>query len=132
MARILPSDDGPGSAEAGSAAAFVRALEGDFLRSFRPGVVAGLDHLQAAAGERFGSDFADCSAARQDRLLGEAERHDDWRLRVFFDQLVRFTLEGFLGDPIHGGNRGFVGWRFIGYDPEAVRSGFCAEGRWPS
>ena len=31
--------------------------------------------------------------------------------------LLILTLEGFLGDPSYGGNKGGVGWSFIGYGP---------------
>jgi gluconate 2-dehydrogenase gamma chain len=35
----------------------------------------------------------------------------------FVDALVILTLEGFLGDPRYGGNRGTVGWTWAGYSP---------------
>ena len=35
--------------------------------------------------------------------------------RRFFTLLLTFTLEGFFSDPVYGGNRDGVGWRFIGF-----------------
>ena len=32
--------------------------------------------------------------------------------------LTSLTLEGFLGDPIYGGNRDGVGWKMIGFTPQ--------------
>jgi gluconate 2-dehydrogenase gamma chain len=29
--------------------------------------------------------------------------------------LVQNTVEGFLADPIYGGNRDFIGWKLIGF-----------------
>ena len=130
VARILPSGSPAGAAEAGAAEAGVaeaceKALGERFLRPSRPYFELGLDHLQAAARERHGRDFEGCSAARQDALLRALETDTDWRLRLFLPMLIRLVLEGFLGDPIHGGNRNGVGWRSLGLDTEAVRTGFC-------
>ena len=35
----------------------------------------------------------------------------------FYDTLLTFTLEGFLGDPVYGGNQHRVGWALVGFDP---------------
>jgi gluconate 2-dehydrogenase gamma chain len=35
--------------------------------------------------------------------------------REFFDALLTLVMEGFLADPIHGGNRNKVAWKMIGY-----------------
>lgn len=34
---------------------------------------------------------------------------------VFFDMLLRMTVEGFFADPVYGGNRDMVAWRMIGF-----------------
>lgn len=34
---------------------------------------------------------------------------------VFFDMLLKMTVEGFFSDPVYGGNRGMVAWRMIGF-----------------
>jgi len=34
---------------------------------------------------------------------------------VFFDLLLKMTVEGFFSDPVHGGSRGLVMWRMIGF-----------------
>ncbi len=34
---------------------------------------------------------------------------------VFFDVLLKMTIEGFFSDPVYGGNRGMVAWRMIGF-----------------
>ena len=76
--------------------------------------------LNRLARSRNGSPFAACSPADQDALLlacrdGQvANRSFDGKL--FFKRLVVLTLESFLGDPRHGGNRDEVGWKLIGHE----------------
>ncbi len=130
VARILPSGSTLGAGEAGAVEAGVaeaceKALSDRFLQPSRPYFEHGLDHLQAAARARYDLDFGACSPRRQDALLRALETDTDWRLRLFLPMSIRLALEGFLGDPVHGGNRGGVGWRFLGLDAGAVRSGFC-------
>ena len=40
---------------------------------------------------------------------------------LFFQKLVELTIEGYLSDPVYGGNKNRVGWRFIGI-PDGLRS----------
>ena len=35
--------------------------------------------------------------------------------KLFFDLLLKNTKEGFFSDPVHGGNRGNVGWKLLGF-----------------
>jgi len=34
---------------------------------------------------------------------------------VFFDMLLKMTVEGFFSDPVYGGNRDMAAWRMIGF-----------------
>jgi gluconate 2-dehydrogenase gamma chain len=34
---------------------------------------------------------------------------------VFFDTLLKMTVEGFFSDPVYGGNRDMAAWRMIGF-----------------
>jgi gluconate 2-dehydrogenase gamma chain len=34
---------------------------------------------------------------------------------VFFNMLLKMTIEGFFSDPVYGGNRDMVAWRMIGF-----------------
>lgn len=123
--RILPAGDGPGAAEAGVAAGVERALGEPFFRGLRPAIEQALDRLEARAEELHARGFAACAAGEQEALLGAlAEDPSPWA-RFVFRTLVELAVEGFLGDPIHGGNRGFLGWEWIGLTPADVRSGRC-------
>ena len=35
--------------------------------------------------------------------------------KVFFDQILKDTQQGFFADPIYGGNKDMVAWKMIGY-----------------
>jgi gluconate 2-dehydrogenase gamma chain len=69
----------------------------------------GLDLLDAEALRRHGVGFADATDSVQDAVLRLVEQ------RPFFELLREHTIEGLLGDPVHGGNRGHIGWTLIGY-----------------
>ena len=34
---------------------------------------------------------------------------------VFFDMLLKMSVEGFFSDPVYGGNRNMAAWRMIGF-----------------
>lgn len=34
---------------------------------------------------------------------------------IFFDTLLKMSVEGFFSDPVYGGNRGMAAWRMIGF-----------------
>ena len=74
------------------------------------------EHLGQARG---GRAFAQLDAKSQDDFLHALEKGD---VKVsgdlgkeFFEILVVNTVEGFLADPIYGGNRDFIGWKLIGF-----------------
>jgi gluconate 2-dehydrogenase gamma chain len=121
--RILPSDDGPGAAETGAAAYIERLLETDRFRSWQPLFEDGLGRLEELAAELHGLPFPDCSEDARDEVLRRLQTDPDRLRQAFFRQLVSLTLEGFLCDPAHGGNRGGLGWSYLGV-PE-VRTGHC-------
>ncbi len=124
MNRILPSDDGPGAAEAG-----VGAYAADALghRAFRGGVLEWVEgHLQALeaqAREQHGHGFADCEPAQQDALIELRSQDQTGAGREFLNLMVGLGLEGFLGDPAHGGNLDQVGWGYIAYEPRDPLAG---------
>lgn len=123
--RILPSDEGPGANEAGVGEYLGKALGEPFLRPLARIFVHGCGMLDQHAMERSALPFADCSPEVRDEVLATVRQDQDPFARLFFEWLVKLTLEGFLGDPIHGGNRDQVGWHFLGYHREEPRSGFC-------
>jgi gluconate 2-dehydrogenase gamma chain len=68
---------------------------------------------------RQGPPFSELSAAAQDDYLKSLEKGshdlDGVPAAVFFDMLLKMSIEGFFSDPVYGGNRDMVAWRMIGF-----------------
>lgn len=115
-ARILPSDAEPGATEAGCAEFIDRQLGLPHFDALRAQAERGLERLDDLAAKRHGRGFAQVTAAEQDELLRAFQRPARGLPGAHvFSLLLTLTLEGFLCDPRHGGNRGGVGWTFVGY-----------------
>ena len=41
--------------------------------------------------------------------------------QIDFEGLHTLVLEGFLSDPVHGGNDGMIGWRAVGFPEPHLR-----------
>ena len=121
MARIFPSDENkPGAPEAGTVFYLDRALAGAELH-LQGAYRAGLQRLERICRSRYGNGFADCGEAGQDALVGAMADGtldafgDAPTALEFFEMLRAHTIEGLFADPVHGGNRDFVGWKLLGY-----------------
>lgn len=66
-----------------------------------------------------GNAFAGLAGAEQDEVLHGLESGEielaNVPAKVFFTMLWNNTVEGFLADPMYGGNRNFAGWNLIGF-----------------
>ena len=66
-----------------------------------------------------GKAFADLAFAVREAVLAQMEagkiEFDAVPAQTFFATLLKNTKEGFFSDPIHGGNKGMVGWKMIGF-----------------
>jgi gluconate 2-dehydrogenase gamma chain len=66
-----------------------------------------------------GPAFGELSADAQDDYLKSLEKADHdldgVPSAVFFDMLLKMSIEGFFSDPVYGGNRDMVAWRMIGF-----------------
>jgi len=111
--------------------------------------VAGIAELDRLCVERHGAPFVDLGDELQDEMLrvieraGSPEAERAWRDTPaiayggpvepalqqtnaevdldFFNLLVTHTRQGFLADPVYGGNRNHVGWQAIGFPgPESL------------
>ena len=143
-ARLIPADRlGPGAHEAGCAVFIDRQLAGPYgdgtTLYLRPPFASGTpeqgpqtastpaQHYRAglAALDRFcvaafvGRGFAALAPVQQDAVLTRLEGGllglGGISEPSFFALLLKNTREGFLSDPIYGGNRGMVGWALIGF-----------------
>jgi len=109
-AHIIPEDRDPGAKTAGVAIYIDRQLTCFYKplqKTYRQGIAA------------LGRDFADLPTAAQLARLRRLEQ--DPATKAFFEMLVAHTMQGFYGDPRHGGNRGRVSWKMLGVASPPVR-----------
>lgn len=114
-AQILPSNDGPGATEAGVVFFIDRALttfdidQQDIYRK-------GLSDVNKRRKDMYpaSANIAALSNEEQVELVRGIEKSD------FFEAVRVHTLLGFLGMPSYGGNKGTVGWRYIGFEDRMV------------
>jgi len=117
--RIIPADHDPGAAWAGVVAFVDRQLLGPYRR-LRKTYRLGIAGTAATGLEMFGKPFAALTLQQQDAVLrameeGEA-RGDCWNqvsAKSFFDLVVSHAMQGYYGDPRHGGNRERVSWKML-------------------
>jgi len=142
-ARLIPDDAlGPGADKAGVPTFIDLQLAGPYGRAerwymqgpwpngidgqgyqlrFTPAelyrrAIAGIDRH---CGAHYHQPFAGLTADQQDQVLHALE---DGKVDLgeapskgFFNLLWQNTQEGFLADPVYGGNRDFAGWKLIGF-----------------
>jgi gluconate 2-dehydrogenase gamma chain len=135
-ARLIPCEsDSPGAREADAIVYIDRALSGffDHLQVFYR---RGIEALDLMCMKRYKAYFRCLSDVQQDHILelidGSREGNQP-PLAEFFAVVREHTLEGFFGDPAHGGNRDTLGWKLIGfpgaqwgYSREQMAPGFDA------
>jgi gluconate 2-dehydrogenase gamma chain len=129
-ARLLPSDDlGPGAREAGVEGFLARVFDDERLSAVHPLLKRGCSFVMRAARATQGRAFTELTDAEQDeiiaRLVDGQMRPDGFSGPLFVRIVLALTLEGFLGDPRHGGNKDGVGWRFVGFSPEGRAQGLA-------
>ena len=121
--------DGPGAREADTIGFLERALQHPYLAHLRPEFLAGADRLDAVARDEWEAPYVELPFDDQDRVLAfiaEGGADDDsFEGGAFVHELIILTLEGFLGDPVHGANKDQVGWDYIGYAPDGPLPGEC-------
>jgi gluconate 2-dehydrogenase gamma chain len=79
----------------------------------------GIGDANAMARQIHGVDFARLNAGQQDQFLESMEKgilkFPTVTAPALFAQLLENTREGYFSDPIYGGNRDMVAWRWIGF-----------------
>jgi gluconate 2-dehydrogenase gamma chain len=135
--RLIPSDStGPGAKEANVVRYIDRALAGD-LAAFRQAYSAAVLAIDALAESRYGAAFAALPADKQDAILSDMEQNRTAdktqdptvtrpagaatpstpeftpNARAVFEMIRTHAIQGMFGDPAHGGNTNFVGWRLV-------------------
>ncbi|WP_268800824.1 gluconate 2-dehydrogenase subunit 3 family protein [Pseudomonas huanghezhanensis] len=143
VARLIPADDLSVSGKDAGCAVFIdRQLAGEygtFDRLYMQGPFAagtqmqgdqsplvpreryrlGLAGLATYTQKTFQKAFNALSPEEQDTVLTGLEKGDialeGIDAKLFFQQVLSNTMEGFFADPIYGGNREMVSWKMIGF-----------------
>lgn len=108
-ARLIPATDTPGAREAGVVYFYDIALS-DRMADMRDPVLTGADDFAAMVEDAHGKRFEELPAATQDNVLASVEDGP------FFNMVHTLTLFGFFAMEKHGGNRGHLSWKLIGFD----------------
>ena len=116
--RMVPSDDGPGAAEANVMGHIRWRLEHPAYGPPRKRLASGLDLLASQCRKKHGKAFPECTAREQDEVLADLKKVRHVVVWQFLADVLSWTLAGYLCDPKYGGNRGEVGWEYIGFRPE--------------
>lgn len=141
--RLIPADDlSIGGKEAGCVQFIDRQLAGTYGRaaslyrlgrfikgtpeqgtqsSFTPidRYRSGLAGIEQHCRATFQKSFTELSAEQQDSVIMELEKGTlnvgDVPSKELFEQVLQNVREGFLSDPIYGGNKGMASWHMIGF-----------------
>jgi gluconate 2-dehydrogenase gamma chain len=142
--RLIPTDkNGPGAVELGVLEFIDRQMDGEFGHAanwymqgpfanaipelgyqspltprevYRLGIAAVDAHCRKMFGNKV---FSELPAATQDSVLVDLENgaldFANVSGKAFFSFLLQNTKEGYLADPIHGGNKDMGSWKMIGF-----------------
>ncbi len=142
--RLIPTDEnGPGASELGVPDFIDREMDGSFGHAanwymqgpfasgapelgyqspltprevYRAGIAAVNAHCRNVYGNK---PFSELPAATQDSVLTGLEsgtlKFENVSATAFFGFLLQNTKEGYLADPIHGGNKNMESWKMIGF-----------------
>lgn len=125
--QIIPPDQDPGASWAGVVNYVDRQLCGPFEKLqniYRQGL-AGVDESSRFI---YGRAFADLDSNQQIELMHRFENGHApgaiWRRSSspeFFSYVVDHTMQGYYGDPRHGGNREGMSWQMLGLPYPPIR-----------
>jgi len=117
--QFIPSDDDPGAKEACVVKFIDTQLNLNYKR-FQERYRNGLAALQRSSREHFNNKFESLSEEQQIEFLERMELNDvpgdhwiDDTPASFFRLILSHCMQGFYGDPRHGGNCNHVSYRMI-------------------
>lgn len=110
-ARIIPTDEAPGAHEAGVLYFIDRTLT-TFAKEQAPLFDEGLASVAKAVTAAHGpaAKFSTITSEQQDDILRGIEK------TPFFGAIRFATIAGFLALPKYGGNKDYVGWKYVGQE----------------
>lgn len=116
--QIVPHDDSPDSQQAGVLFYIDGVLSGKFARFYTERYERGLRLVDEVSQKKFHLGFASLTSDKQVSILqqlesGKAAAEEG---QHFFALILQHTMEGYYGDPEHGGNRDNASWKMIGFE----------------
>lgn len=125
--QLIPADENPGAAWAGVVNYIDLQLCGPY-RHWREAYREGIAELESACRKHYQRAFAEMDGALQVSLLKSLEKGElgerQWTApaqKSFFELVRAHTMQGFYGDPRHGGNRDRVSWKMVGLSYPPIR-----------
>ncbi len=125
--QLIPPDQDAGATWAQVVNFIDIQLSGPF-RDARDLYRDGIGYTDATARVWFDKPFAQLNGEQQIEILRAIERGSVakaiWETadqRTFFEVVLAHTMQGFYGDPRHGGNRGRASWKMVGLSYPQVR-----------
>jgi gluconate 2-dehydrogenase gamma chain len=115
--QIIPRDEYPGAKESGVVDYIDSVLSGRMGRFYKGKYRKGLASVEEISQKRHRKDFAALSSKDQTVILRDFESGAAAGAvgKSFFLMVVGHTMEGYYGDPSHGGNRGSTSWKMINF-----------------
>lgn len=119
--HLLPSEpDAPGAEEVNATAYLDRTLaDPKFDPDVKSIIFQGIGWLNEIAQDREQRPFHLVEPAGREELLRQIAKSaagERW-----LSNLISYTLEALLADPLYGGNPGGIGWKWLGHDPGQPR-----------
>jgi len=124
--QIIPEDQDPGAVSAG-VVNYIDVQLSSRLKRMKKIYRVGLAQLNNLSSERYGKKFAGLSDQQQMEFLTTidgAKTSTDASLYKFFRIVVEHTMQGFYGDPRHGGNRNRASWAMLKLKYPPIRGRF--------
>jgi len=125
--QIIPPDQDAGAVWAGVINYIDRQLCGPY-QAFQQTYRYGLAAVDQTSQSTYGKVFADLESHQQIELLHSLENGKGpsgvWKQlssAEFFGNVVDHTMQGFYGDPRHGGNREGVSWKMLNLPYPPIR-----------
>jgi gluconate 2-dehydrogenase gamma chain len=119
--HLLPSEpDAPGSRDVNATAYLDRTLaDPKFDPDVKGFILEGIGWLEEIAEAEEQRPFAVIEPARREELLRGIAGSDAGQR--WLSNLITYTLEALLADPLYGGNPGGIGWKWLGHEPGLPR-----------
>ncbi|MGZ6326883.1 MAG: gluconate 2-dehydrogenase subunit 3 family protein [Bdellovibrionota bacterium] len=125
--QIIPADQDPGASWAGVVNYIDRQLCGPY-KNLQSTYRLGLAAVDQSSRALYGKLFADLDSAQQLEFLHLVEDGKApgsiWKQissTEFFEYVLDHTMQGFYGDPRHGGNREGVSWKMLNLPYPPIR-----------